>query len=91
LVWKDGLVFALDPEGGHLLAKDAWRKLLDIRDDKGQRRVLVRLISEGKWNEAILKMGPKGSTVWSAVKSTGRLRAKNVATAAEAVEAPLKA
>lgn len=91
LVWKDGLVFALDPKGGHLLAKDAWRKLLDIRDDKGQRRVLVRLISEGKWNDAIQKVGPKGFTVWSTVKSTGRLRAKNVATATEAVEAALKA
>jgi hypothetical protein len=36
LVWKDGVVFALDPKGGHLIGKDdADLKLLDIRDEKG--------------------------------------------------------
>jgi len=78
------MVFAIDPKGGHLLAKDAWRKLMDIRDEKGQRRVLVRLISAGKWNDAIQQVGTKGFTVWSTVKTTGKLRAKHVATPAEA-------
>lgn len=91
LAWKDGLVFAIDPKAGHLLAADAWRKLLDIRDEKGQRRILVRLISEGKWNEQVKQVGPKGYTVWSVFKSTGKLRAKHVATTAEAVDAALKA
>lgn len=90
LVWKDDQVFALDPKGGHLLARDAWRKLLDIRDEKGQRRILVRLISEGKWTDAVQEIGKKGYTVWSTAKTTGRLRVKHVSTAAEAVEAALK-
>lgn len=90
LVWKDDLVIAIDPKGGHLLARDAWRKLMDIRDDKGQRRVLVRLISEGKWTDAMQNVGAKGYTVWSVVKSTGRIKGKFVATATEAVEAALK-
>jgi type III restriction enzyme len=90
LVWKDDLVFAVDPKGGHLLREAAWRKLLDIRDEKGQRRVLVRLISENKWNDQIQKVGPAGYTVWSVVKSTGKLRARNVATIADAVIAALK-
>ncbi len=90
LVWKDDLVFAIDPKGGHLLMQAAWRKLLDIRDEKGQRRVLVRLISEHKWNDQIQQLGPAGYTVWSVVKSTGKLRARPVATVAEAVSAALK-
>lgn len=90
LVWKGEAVFAIDPKGGHLLAKDAWRKLLDIQDEKGQRRILVRLISEGKWTEQIRQIGRKGFTVWSVFRSTGKLRAKHVATIAEAVEAALK-
>ena len=90
LVWKDGVVFAIDPKGGHLLAKDAWRKLMDIRDEKGQRKVLVRLISAGKWNEAVQQVGNKGFTVWSMAKTTGKLKAKHAATAADAVEAALK-
>jgi type III restriction enzyme len=90
LVWKDELVFAIDPKGGHLLTDAAWRKLLDIRDEKGQRRVLVRLISEGKWNDEIQKVGPAGYTVWSVLKTTGKLRARPVATVAEAVAAALK-
>nr|WP_294552939.1 hypothetical protein [uncultured Rhodopila sp.] len=90
LVWKDGIVYALDPKGGHLLARDAYRKLLNIQDEKKNRRVLVRLISVGKWTEAIQEVGKKGFTVWSMTKNTGRLRAKHVATEAEAVEAALK-
>jgi len=27
LAWEDCIVFAIDPEGGYLLAKNAWRKL----------------------------------------------------------------
>ena len=90
LVWKDGVIYALDPKGGHLLAKDAYRKLLNIQDDKKNRRIFVRLISEGKWTDAIQEVGKKGFTVWSMTKATGRLRAKHVATEAEAVETALK-
>ncbi len=91
LVWKDDFVFALDPKGEHLISKDAGRKLLDIRDEKGQRKVLVRLITAGKWNEQRQKVGTSGYTVWSVFRSTGRLRARPVATVAEAVDAALKA
>ncbi len=91
LVWKDDLVFAIDPKGDHLIMKDAGRKLLDIRDEKGQRKVLVRLITAGKWNDQVQKIGTTGYTVWSVFKSTGKLRARPVATVAEAVSAALKA
>ena len=62
----------------------------DIRDEKKNRRVLVRLISKGKWTEVIQQVGPKGYTVWSVARTTGRPRAKHVGTAAKAVEAALK-
>lgn len=90
LCWKDGLVFALDPKGGHLLKKDAGRKLLNIQDEHGDRRVYVRFISEGKWDENAEKVGPKGFTVFSITRTTGRIKAKHVQTVAEAVEAALK-
>lgn len=90
LVWKDGLVFAIDPKGDHLIHKDAGRKLLTIRDEKGQRKVLVRLITEGKWNDQVQNIGSSGYTVWSVFKSTGKLRARPVPTIAEAVSAALK-
>ena len=91
LVWKDELIFALDPKGGHLLAGDAGKKLMNIQDEKGQRKLIVRFISEGRYNDDLQKLGSGGLTVFSAVKSTGKLRAKAVSSAAEAVEVALKA
>ena len=90
LVWKDGLVFAIDPKGGHLLQKDAGKKLLSIQDEKGQRKVLVRFISTGRWNDQMQQLSPSGFTVWSMTKTTGKIKAKPVATVEDAVEAALK-
>ena len=90
LVWQDGLIFAIDPKGGHLLAKDAWRKLLDIRDEKGNRKVLVRFISTGKWTDDMKHVGANGLTVWAMTKTTGKVKARPVATIADAVAAALK-
>lgn len=75
LVWKDDRIFALDPKGGQLLARDAGRKLLAIRDEKGRQRVVVRFITEGKWNYETLKpAGPSvGYSVWR-LATTGQLR-----------------
>jgi type III restriction enzyme len=90
LVWKDDVIFALDPKGGHLLAGDAGKKLMNIQDEKGQRKVVVRFISEGRFNDDLQKLGSNGFTVFSSVKSTGKIRAKAVTDAKEAVEVALK-
>ncbi|MGD0643262.1 MAG: DEAD/DEAH box helicase family protein [Roseiarcus sp.] len=90
LVWKDGVVFAIDPKGGHLLSKDAGRKLLDIRDEKGRRKILVRLISKGKWNDDVKQIGTDGLTVWAMTKTTAKVKARPVDTVAAAVEFALK-
>lgn len=90
LVWKDGAIFAIDPKGGHLLAGDAGKKLLNIQDEKGHRKVLVRFISAGKFDDALQRLGPGGFTVFSATKSTGGIKARHVASVTEAVEAALR-
>lgn len=89
LVWKDGLVFAIDPKAGMLVQSDAGRKLLDIEDGDGKRKLLVRLISAGKWNDQIQKVGPKGFTIWALSKG-GKLKSRYADTAAMAVHEALR-
>ena len=89
LVWKDGVVFALDPKGGHLIGKDAGLKLLDIRDEKGARRIIVRLITEGRWSDPKTHTSPEGLTVWS-MSRAGKPKGKHCATIGDAVTAALK-
>jgi type III restriction enzyme len=91
LVWKDSFIIALDPKGGHLLTKDAGRKLLNIQNEKGQRRVLVRLISEGRWNDQLQHLGPSGYTVWIATKTTAKIKGRAAQNIQEAVHIALQA
>ena len=46
LVWQDDLIFAIDPKAGHLLTKDAGRKLL-------RRPSWVRLMIRKRSSSAI--------------------------------------
>jgi type III restriction enzyme len=90
LVWKDELVYAIDPKGKHLLSADATRKLLAIRDENGKQRVIVRLISDGRWtHEPIKQVGPAGWTVWR-LSTSGQLRCTHHATPDEAVRKALE-
>ena len=89
LVWKDGLVFAIDPKAAMLVRTDAGRKLLDVHDGNGKKKLLVRLISTGKWNDQVQRTNTKGFTVW-ALSRGGKLKPRCVGSAAEAVEAALK-
>lgn len=74
LVWKGDLIYALDPKGDHLVAKDAGRKLLAIRDEKGRQRVMVRLLTEGRWSyETLRKISSGGYSCWR-LTSSGQLR-----------------
>ncbi|WP_257461158.1 DEAD/DEAH box helicase family protein [Archangium lipolyticum] len=91
LVWKDGVVFAIDPKGGHLLLKDAGLKLLNIQDENGKKKIRVRLISVGRWNDQVQCLSDNaGYTVWSLTKTTQKLKATPVETVKEAVETALK-
>jgi type III restriction enzyme len=91
LVWIDRMVVAIDTKGKHLLAEDSRRKLFEI-DGTGERsRIVLRMISEGKWHLApggqVGKHGPSGYTVWS--WANGRLNAALCADEKEAVQAAL--
>jgi type III restriction enzyme len=88
LVWSERLVIALDPKGDQLIAKDAGRKLLDIRDEKGARGVVVRLLSKGKWTDPMNKVGNSGYTVWSL--RSGKITPRYCSTGSEAVAMAIK-
>lgn len=89
LVWKGNIVYAIDPKGSHLITSDAGRKLLNLADDKGKQRIVVRLITEGRWQpDPIRRLEAGGYTVWSLSKS-GKLRARHQSDASEVVSACL--
>jgi len=90
LVWKDETLIVIDPKGAHLIATDAGRKLLDIRDEKHAKKVVVKLITEGKWSSSpVRKEGNSGYTVWSIGKG-GVLKAHCCQTLKKTVEVSLK-
>jgi type III restriction enzyme len=65
LVWRDELVFALDPKAKHLTNVALATKLLDIKSVDGTPKVVIRFISEGKWDKNIKQLDKVGHTVWS--------------------------
>jgi type III restriction enzyme len=86
IVWKGDLIYALDPKGDHLIHKDAGRKLLNIRDETGKERVIVRLITEGRWDSDPIKpKGGGGYSVWR-ISSAGKLRCTHHATPEQTIE-----
>lgn len=89
LVWKDGLIFAIDPKAGMLVRQDAGRKLLNIHDGSGRRKLLVRLIATGKWDDRVQKVGPSGYTVWTLSRG-GKLNPRHAANVAQAVDMALR-
>lgn len=89
IVWKGDLIFALDPKGAHLIVEAAGRKLLTIRDERGKQRVLVRLITEGRWShDPIKKLGDGGYSLWR-VNSASQLRCTHHVTVADVVKKSL--
>jgi type III restriction enzyme len=89
LVWKDDLIYAIDPKGAHLIGDDAGRKLLAIRDERKSKRVIVRLITEGRWShEPIKKLGGSGYSLWK-ITNSGQVRASHISTVGDVVRRSL--
>ncbi len=89
LVWKGDLIYAIDPKGEHLIKNDAALKLMSIRDESGKERILVRLISKGKWkHDPIREDGKGGFSVWK-LGPTGKPRCTHHDTMEEAVKKAL--
>jgi type III restriction enzyme len=49
LIWADKNVIAIDTKGDHLITRDAVRKLFFIEQIEDGPEILIRLITEGKW------------------------------------------
>ncbi len=89
LVWKGDDVFAIDTTGGHLLGDKTGRKLLSIAPPKGEAgRLVVRFVSEGKWNADLEQEDASGFTVWGQ-KQDGSLRATVVEDVDQSVDRAL--
>ena len=89
LIWKKNDVFALDTTGGHLLKDKTGRKLLSIEPARPRAgRLVVRLISEGKWNADVDQEDSTGFTVWGR-KQDNTLRASHVDSVDAAVKRAL--
>lgn len=91
LVWKGNVVYALDTKGEHILESELGRKLLAIDPhNKSKRRLLVRMISGGHWDDKPQRVSGDGFTVW-ALGHANALKPIHVATMADAVRTCLRA
>ena len=71
VVWDEDVIYALDTKGSHLIIKDSERKLFCIEKAyKEGPDLLVRLISEKKYNEQGEVLDNKGYTVWKLKQGT---------------------
>lgn len=91
LAWKGKHVFALDTKGEHILESELGRKLLAIEPHpKAKTKLLVRLISQGNWNDHPQRNSGDGFTVWTLGHGYA-LKPIHCATLAHVVKACLKA
>jgi type III restriction enzyme len=66
IAWKGKHVFVLDTKGEHILQSELGRKLLAIEPHpKAKTKLLVRLISQGNWDEHPQRTSGEGFTVWA--------------------------
>lgn len=90
LVWKENRIYAIDPKGGFLLQGDAGKKLLAIRDERGNQRVVVRFITAGQWSyETMKQQSDRGFSVWR-MNNAGQIRCTNHASINDAVAKALE-
>ena len=77
LVWKDETVYAIDTTGGHLLKEKTGRKLLSITPPKkDDRRIVIQLVSEDKYNANVELEDKGGYTLWD-LRQDGTIRARH--------------
>jgi type III restriction enzyme len=64
LVWTKGKIFAIDTKGEHLIEKDASRKLFTLEKRGKGSDLIIKLVTQGQWNEDRRNIDDKGYTVW---------------------------
>lgn len=53
IVWVDNSIVAIDTKGDHLITADAGRKLFHIEKFGNGPDIIIRLVTEGQWNDNI--------------------------------------
>lgn len=65
LVWTQGVIFAIDTKGDHLIAGDASRKLFFLEKRGKGSALIIKLVTQGEWNETNkTKITDEGYSVW---------------------------
>lgn len=69
LAWLDNYVIAIDPKGDHLINEDAGRKVFSIDKVEDGPELVIRLVTEGRWQTSPTGLygkisGSEGYTVW---------------------------
>jgi type III restriction enzyme len=93
LVWVDNYVIAIDPKGDHLINEDAGRKVFSIDKMEEGPELVIRLVTEGRWQSSPTGLfgkisGTDGYTVW--MLRQGRPHAIHFANILAAVDVCLR-
>jgi type III restriction enzyme len=83
LVWADHRILALDTKGDHLIYSDSDRKLFDIEKIGNGDDLIIKLVSQKRYNKNKQVIDEKGYTVW--MKKQGELNPFICSTLEEAV------
>lgn len=83
IVWKDNVIYALDTKGNHLIQTDTQRKLFFLEKACDGKDLVIKLISEKKYNEQREIIDNTGYTVWQLKQ--GKIAPLSCGTLQEAV------
>lgn len=83
IVWSEDTIYALDTKGSHLIYEDRVRKLFDIEKACAGKDLVIKLISEKKYNVSGQVIDQKGYTVW--YLKQGKISPTTCSTIKEAV------
>lgn len=64
IVWSDDAIYALDTKGSHLIHTDSARKLLQLEKACDGKDLIIKLISEKKYNVNGQIIDQSGYTIW---------------------------
>lgn len=64
IVWTDTTIYALDTKGNHLIYEDKTRKLFNLEKASQGKDLIIKLITEKKYNANSQIVDQTGYTVW---------------------------
>ena len=85
IVWTDHIVYAFDTKGNHLIHTDSVRKLFHLEKACDGKDLVIKLISEKKYNVHGQVIDQKGYTVWQLKQ--GQLSPITCSTIRETIDA----